>query len=208
MFVRDIMTPNPVSIHPDATVREGICIMIDNSFEAVPVRENGKIVGILTDWDVLVHSGVNGSGYVDTVKVSQIMTSDVITISPDEIIEMAAYHMYFHDVDALPVVNKDDELVGIVTQSDLFRAFVTFMGLNTKGTRITIDVADRPGVLADITRIVKEVGMSIASLSTFVPPDKRRGNVIVRVKSCHAKPLVDRLVEKGYWVVHVSQVWE
>jgi len=97
-------------------------------------------------------------------------------------------------------VNKDDELVGIVTQSDLFRAFVTFMGLKTKGTRITIDVADRPGVLADITRIVKEVGMSIASLSTFVPPDKRRGNVIVRVKSCHAKPLVDRLVEKGYWV--------
>jgi len=68
-----------------------------------PVRENGKIVGILTDWDVLVHSGVNGSGYVDTVKVSQIMTSDVITISPDEIIEMAAYHMYFHDVDALPL---------------------------------------------------------------------------------------------------------
>jgi len=209
MFVRDIMTPNPVSIRPDALIQEALNIMIENSFEAIPIKENDRITGILTDWDILINSGRSGFGrHVDSTQVRQIMTTDVISVNPDEIIEMAAYHMYFHDLDALPVVDKEDNLVGIVTQSDLFRAFVTFMGLKTKGTRITLDVADRPGVLADITRIVKEVGMSIASLSTFVPSEKKRGNVIVRVKSGNAKPLVNRLVEKGYWVVHVSQVWE
>ncbi|HHW18298.1 MAG TPA: CBS domain-containing protein [Firmicutes bacterium] len=209
MFVKDIMTHNPVSISPEATLRELLSVMTDKTFEAIPVKKNGKVVGIVTDWDIVVnYSNREAGNYLDSTRVKDVMTSNVATVSPDEIVEMAAYHMYFHDLDAIPVVDEKDNLVGIVTQSDLFRTFVTLMGLRTRGTRITLDVPDKVGILAEITRIVKDAGISIASLSTYTPPEKKRGNVILRVKTGHVKELVDKFIDEGFHVVHVSQVWE
>jgi len=209
MFVKDIMTKDPVAVSPDASLRELLSLMTSKIFEAIPVKKDGKVVGIVTDWDIVINSPRSESGtYLDSTKVKEIMTPNVVTVNPDEIVEMAAYHMYFHDLDALPVVDEKDNLVGIVTQSDLFRTFVTLMGLRTKGTRITLDVPDRVGILAEITKVVRDTGVSIASLSTYTPPEKKRGNVILRVKTGHVKELVDKLVDEGFHVVHVSQVWE
>lgn len=208
MFVRDVMTRNPVSIHPDATLRELIALMTDKTFEAIPVRENGKLLGIVTDWDVLTSAPVNGEpDYLDKVKVKDIMTANVKAVRENEIIEMAAYHMYFHDLDALPVVNEKGELVAIVTQNDVFRTLVSLMGLRAKGTRLTIEVPDRAGVLAEITGIVKDFGISIASLSTNVPPGAPTGQVILRVKTGDVDDLVKAISAK-YKVMHVSKTWE
>ena len=80
MFVRDIMTRNPVSIHPDATLRELLALMIDKTFEAIPVRANGKVTGIVTDWDVITNSQ-GTSDYLDTFLVKDIMTTSVMTVT-------------------------------------------------------------------------------------------------------------------------------
>ncbi len=210
MFVKDIMTRNPVSVKPDATLRELLTLMTEKTFEAIPVRSNGKVIGIVTDWDVVTRAtGDQGpsSSYLDTVKVKDIMAKNVETVREDEIIEVAASHMYFHDLDALPVVDKDGKLVAIVTQNDVFRTLVTLMGLRAKGTRITLEVPDNVGVLADITGTVAGMGISIASMSTNIPPGAPGGLVILRVKTGDVEDLVKKLGEK-YKVVHVSQTWE
>jgi acetoin utilization protein AcuB len=135
------------------------------------------------------------------------MATNVETVTEDEIIEMAAYHMYFHDLDALPVVDKDGNLVAIVTQNDVFRTLVSLMGLRAKGTRITLEVPDHVGILADITGMVRDLGISIASMSTNVPPGADNGLVILRVKTGEVGELVKKLGQK-YRIVHVSQAWE
>jgi acetoin utilization protein AcuB len=208
MFVKDIMTRNPVSIKPDASLRELLNLMTEKTFEAIPVRSNGKVIGIVTDWDLVTNStGDQASSYLDTLKVKDIMAKNVETVREDEIIEVAASHMYFHDLDALPVVDKDGQLVAIVTQNDVFRTLVSLMGLRAKGTRITLEVPDNVGVLADITGTVAKMGISIASMSTNIPPGEPGGMVILRVKTGEVCELVKRLAEK-YEIVHVSQTWE
>ncbi|HHY75816.1 MAG TPA: CBS domain-containing protein [Firmicutes bacterium] len=208
MFVRDVMTRNPVSVHPEATLRELISLMTDKTFEAIPVRENGKLLGIVTDWDVVTSAAASEDpDYLDRVKVKDIMTANVRSVRENEVIEMAAYHMYFHDLDALPVVDEKGELIAIVTQNDVFRTLVSLMGLRAKGTRLTIEVPDRAGVLAEITGIVKDFGISIASLSTYVPPGAPTGMVILRVKTGDVDELVKAISAK-YKVMHVSRTWE
>ena len=208
MFVRDIMTRNPVSIKPDATLRELLTLMTEKTFEAIPVRSNGKVIGIVTDWDVVTNSSkAQNSEYLDSIKVKDIMARNVETVQEDEIIEVAASHMYFHDLDALPVVDKDGQLIAIVTQNDVFRTLVSLMGLRAKGTRITLDVPDNLGVLADITGTVASMGISIASLSTNFAPGAANGLVILRLKTGEVDDVVKKLSEK-YKIVHVSRTWE
>jgi acetoin utilization protein AcuB len=208
MFVKDIMTRNPVSIKPDATLRELISLMSDKTFEAIPVRSNGKLLGMVTDWDVVTNSPkAKDPSYLDTTKVKDIMSKNVQTVSEDEIIEAAAAHMFFHDLDALPVVDSQGQLVAIVTQNDVFRTLVSLMGLRAKGTRITLDVPDNVGVMADIAGTVAKMGINISSVSTNIPPGSENGLVILRVRTGDVQELVKKLSKK-YKVVHVSQTWE
>ncbi len=209
MFVRDIMTRNPVSISPGASLAELLAVMTDKTFEAIPVRDNGKVLGIVTDWDIVMNSPkVTGGDYLTKTKVQDIMTHNVITVTGDEVVEMAAFHMYFHDMDALPVVDKDGELIAIVTQNDVFRTLVTLMGLRAKGTRVTVEVPDEAGMLAEVTGIVRDAGISIASLSTFTQPGSDTMSVILRLKTDDVQQLVKWLSSGGFRVVHVSKVWQ
>lgn len=207
MFVKDIMTRNPVSISPDATLRELLTVMTEKTFEAIPVRSNGKVIGIVTDWDIVVNTPKADKDYLGTTKVKDIMARNVVTVTEDEVVEMAAYHMYFHDLDALPVVDKEGQLIAIVTQNDVFRTLVSLMGLRAMGTRITLEVEDHVGVLADITGTARDMGINIASLSTNIPPGSGLATVILRVKTGDVEGLVRRLA-LHHRVVHVSNTWE
>lgn len=208
MFVRDIMTRNPVTVSPQATLRELLSLMTARTFEAIPVCESGSVVGMVTDWDIVTNApSIEGVNWLQARKVQDVMTPNVVCVSEEEIVEMAAYHMFFHDLDALPVVDDQGQLTGIVTQNDVFRTFVSFMGLRTKGTRITIEAPDEPGVLAGITRLVHDAGLSIASLSTYIPPGSPSATVILRVRSSDVQELIARLGREGFRTVHVSEAW-
>ncbi|MGI6642542.1 MAG: CBS and ACT domain-containing protein [Bacillota bacterium] len=209
MFVRDIMTRNPVSIRPDASLAELLRVMADKTFEAIPVRDDGKVIGIVTDWDIVMNTPkVTGGDYLSKTKVRDIMTHNVVTVTGDEIVEMAAFHMYFHDMDALPVVDKNGELIAIVTQNDVFRTLVGLMGLRAQGTRVTVEGPDEAGMLAEVTGIVRDAGISIASLSTFTPPGSDTMTAILRLKTDDVRQLVESLSSRGFRVVHVSKAWQ
>ncbi len=209
MFVRDIMTRNAVSVASDASIEELLSLMTEKTFEAIPVRDNGKVIGIVTDWDIITCApACSAPDFYAKTKVKDVMTTSVVTVTEDEIVEMAAYHMYFHDLDALPVVDPEGHLIGIVTQNDVFRALVTLLGLRAQGTRLTLDIPNEAGMLSEVAGIVGRAGINISSLSSFSAPGSARASVILRVKSDRVQDLVQSLSTDKVKVTHISDVWK
>jgi acetoin utilization protein AcuB len=177
-------------------------------FEGLPVASEGKVVGVVTLWDVLnrLARTDNTEDYLRNTPVRDVMTDQPITIHEDEIIEEAALLMFNNDINILPVVNDEEQVVGILAQSDFLKIFVEVLGIRRKGTRITLRVEDRVGELARVTEIVKNQGVSIISAVTFESPGHHM-DIVLRVATTEAKPVVDSLVANGLRVTHVSQVW-
>jgi len=207
MFIRNVMTANTVAVHPKDTARKVYEFLKERKFEGVPVLADDKIVGIVTMWDLLEKSAGEANCGLDTLSVEQVMSSTVITINQDEIIEEAAFLMHKHDIDIMPVVDDYDNIVGVISQGDLFRVFVQMMGLQSRGTRIALSIEDKVGQLAEIAQIIKAHGISIASIATFEPRHNFM-DVVVRLKTTDAKKVVDSLRKAGFKITHVSQVWE
>jgi acetoin utilization protein AcuB len=182
--------------------------MREKGYEGLPVSSDGHVVGVVTLWDILLRLAQTDhtEEYLKSTLVGDVMTQQPVTIHEDEIIEEAAWLMHKHDINILPVLDKHNQVVGVITQSDFFRIFIEALGIERRGTRITIRTEDRVGELARITRIIKDQGVSIISLVTF-EPGRTHADVVLRVETENAKPIVDALVSAGFHVTHVSQVW-
>ncbi|MHB0884543.1 MAG: CBS domain-containing protein [Bacillota bacterium] len=207
MFVRDEMTVHSVSVKPTDTLRKALDVMQNNSFEGLPVQDEEHVVGVITMWDLLMRAVGKEPSYIDTAKVSEVMSAKVFTVNRDEIIEEAAYIMHKYDLDILPVVDEQEHVVGVISESDLFRVFVKMLGLKERGTRVSVVVEDRIGQIAEITRVIKENGISLASVAT-TEPRHHFMNVVLRLRTTEVRKVVDDLRQAGFKVVHVSQVWE
>ena len=208
MLVKTIMTPHTISIAPQQSLKDAFQMMRANDFEGLPVVDGDRIIGVLTIWDLLMASCLqDGQDFLSKTPASQIMNSKIITIKEDDIIEEAAFLMRKHDINLIPVTDEFDNLTGVVTQSDLFKVFVEMMGLQSRGTRIHIQVPDKVGQLAEVASIIRRNGISIASMSTFAPRHDQM-DLVVRIKTIEAKRVVDDLRRSGFRILHVSQVWE
>ena len=207
VFVRDEMTAHAVSVKPTDRLRTALDLMQANNFEGLPVLEGGVVVGVITMWDLLMRAVGKEPSFIDETAVGEVMSTKVITVNRDEIIEEAAYLMYKHDLDILPVVDEAEQVVGVISENDLFRVFVKMLGLKERGTRISVMVEDRVGQISEITRIVKDNGISIASIAT-TEPRHHFMNVVLRLRTTEAKKIVDDIRRAGFQVLHVSQVWE
>lgn len=207
MFVRDRMR-SCAAISSAAALEEAYRRMMDGGFEGLPVTEAGVVVGVVTLFDCLRAALEDPrAGALDKTPVSAAMTHRPITVREDEIIEEAAFLMQKHDIDVLPVVDAEERCAGLLTERDMFRVFVEMMGLRERGTRVALRVEDKVGQLAEITRVIRENGVSIASVATF-DAGHNTMSVVVRLRTIEAKPVVDALRGAGFRVLHVSQVWE
>ncbi len=205
MYVRNSMTSNPYTVGPDATIAETLELMREKKVHRVPVLEHGKLVGIITERRLLEVSpspattlSVFEINYLlAKTKVGTLMTKDVVTVAPGTLLEEAARLMRDRDVGALPVL-EGGKLVGIITESDLFDAFLEILGFRSRGTRIAVEVEDdRPGLLADIARIIADRGVNILNVATF------RSEVIFKVNTLNADDLVAELAAKGLRILSV-----
>ncbi len=205
MYVRNSMTSNPYTVGPDATIAETLELMREKKVHRVPVLEHGKLVGIITERRLLEVSpspattlSVFEINYLlAKTKVGTLMTKDVVTVAPGTLLEEAARLMRDRDVGALPVL-EGGKLVGIITESDLFDAFLEILGFRSRGTRIAVEVEDdRPGLLADIARIIADRGVNILNVATF------RSEVIFKVNTLNADDLVAELTAKGLRILSV-----
>lgn len=119
MQIVNLMTANPIVINPDDTLANAKAIMDDGHFRRLPVVDSGRLVGIITERDIREHTG-----YLGSTRVNAAMRTAVVTITPYNTVEDAARLMLKHKIGGLPIVDDKGTLVGIVTTSDLLRAFL------------------------------------------------------------------------------------
>lgn len=170
MFVRDYMTPSPVTASPDDLLGDALRLMKEHSIRRLPVVSRGKIAGLVTEQDLMKASPSSATSLsvweinylFNKIKIKQIMTRDIFTVSADTILEKAALIMQEKGISTLPVLDKG-KLVGIITESDIFKAFIDVLGLNHPSMRVTLQVEDQIGVLRDISELVGAAGINIVS---------------------------------------------
>ncbi|HHV71835.1 MAG TPA: CBS domain-containing protein [Clostridia bacterium] len=211
MIVKMRMTPNPITVDKDVNILDALKLMQDNQIRRLPVMDNGRLVGIVTDRDLREVSPSPASTLsifelnylLSKTKIKDIMTKNVITISPDALIEEAASLMREHTIGGLPVVDDNGKLVGIITETNIFDVFMEIMGINTPSTRLTIYVENKIGSLAGITQIIKEQNLDIISLITYTATgNQERGNVVIRVGTTEPENLIAAMEEAGYKIVN------
>lgn len=216
MLVRNYMTPNPITITRETTIADALDLMRRHGFRRLPVMENGKLVGIVTDRDlseITPSPATTLSIFEINYLLAKMKVGDflpkrqkVYTIDADAYIEEAALLMREHKVGALPVMSKG-ELVGIITETNIFDAFIEIMGLKEEGCRISLEAEDKPGVLADITRVIGDLGVNISRIAVFrngIPLAK----IVIRLNVYDGSPIAAKLREHGYNVLAVNSYAE
>lgn len=174
MIVRDVMTKNPVTVLEDTSVTDAKALMLKNGFSKLPVMDKSqRVAGIITKNDIQKASPSDATtldmfeiGYLlSKLTVGKYMTKKVITIQETEVVEEAARIMVDNNIGCIPVL-KDDVLVGIVTESDLFRLFTEMFGARHSGVRTVISLPDKPGELACIFAKIAELNGNLVSVVT------------------------------------------
>jgi len=130
------------------------------------------------------------------------MTPDPVTVTPDTLIEEAAVLMRENVVSGLPVLDSG-KLVGIITETNIFDAFIDSMGLRSNGARVSLEMEDKPGMLAGITKIIRDHGISIISLATFHQGREKRA-IVLRLDTTDVDAVRQDLEHAGYIVTHVA----
>ena len=162
MFVNERMSHPVISIHPDLTIQDALALMKEEGIRRLPVVDkNGKLKGIVTEQDLLQASPSDATSLsiwelnylLSKIDVSEIMNKDVITIDEKTPVEEAARIMSDNKIGGLPVL-KNDEMVGIITETDLFKLFLELLGAREKAVRITALIKDQPGELENVTRAI------------------------------------------------------
>jgi len=168
------MTKNPVSVNPELSLTEARALMDRQTIGHLPVLDrNGELVGIVTRQDLLKASPSAATSLdmyeinylLSKLTVEKVMTKKVIVVQENEVVENAARIMADHYIGCLPVMNGQ-LLVGIVTDTDIFRFFVDAFGARHDGARITISALEKPGQIAAFAGSIAEKGGNIVALVT------------------------------------------
>lgn len=215
MFVRDRMTSPAITISADTPFQEALRTMHEHGFHRLPVVEkDGKLIGNVSERDLL-HASPSPATSLSVwemnyllwkLKVSELMTKNVITISPDAPIEEAAKIMVEKGVGGLPVVDGSQRVVGVITETDIFKAFVEMMGSGQPGLRLLLRVPGGKGTLAKLATAIADVGGNIISVGTFAVDEGGQATLVVKVEGVSQTQLVDTLEALGDHVVDVREV--
>ncbi|NLI61547.1 MAG: CBS domain-containing protein [Clostridiales bacterium] len=211
MFVRQKMTSDLFTISPDQTIPDAQEIMTENNIKRLPVLKNGKLVGVVSKEDILRASPSKATTFsvgeinylLAKTKVSRIMTKDPITISSNALLEEAAILMRDHGVSFLPVVD-DNDLVGIITESGIFDAFIELLGFREKGTRLTIEAVDAPGIMSKLTSIISNFGANISNVAVY-QGTAGKSAVVIGIDTLDTADIEKAIEEEGFKILYKLQ---
>jgi acetoin utilization protein AcuB len=195
------MTRNPITIGADVTVSDAQAVMRAKKIHRLPVTDKaGRLVGIVTAAD-LDHASAPPATSLDIyelhyliskLKVESVMATKLVTVAEDLPVEEAARIMDDHRVAGLPVL-RDGALVGIITESDLFRLFIGMFGARHQGVRLTLLLPERQGELAAVAGAIAAAGGNIVSLVTFDGEDATNHYCTLKVEGVAKEKLVAAL---------------
>lgn len=190
MLVKERMSTPVITFEPDLPIMQALDIMRKNRIRRAPVVKNGKVIGIVSERDLLNAAPSDATSLsvwelnylLAKITVSEIMSKKVVSVSGDTPIEEAAYLMDENKIGGLPVMANGD-LVGLITETDLFRIFLELMSARQAGVRVTALVPDVHGQLDVLTHAISEAGGEFLSLGTFAGESSANRTVTFKVQN-------------------------
>lgn len=208
MFVGERMSRPVISVSPDAPINDVLVMFKKEHIRRAPVLKDGKLVGIVSERDLLNASPSSATTLsvwemnylISKVKVKNVMSKKVITVNRDTPIEEAARIMADKKIGGLPVVDGE-RVVGMITETDLFKVFLELMGARDKGIRVTATVEDKPGELAKVTKAIANAGGNFVSFGFFSGEDASTKILTFKVQGVKQDEIKSVLkdVVKKFW---------
>lgn len=215
MLVRDRMTSPAVTVTAETPFQDALKLMRDRRLRRLPVVDSaGRVVGIVSESDLL-HASPSPATSLSVwevnyllwkLKIGDIMTHRVLTIEEETPIEDAASLMVNNKIGGLPVVDGRDRLVGVITETDIFRAFVEMLGGGERGVRLTVLVPAGAGTLASVAGKITELGGLILSVGSTAHARDGTRELIVKVAGVTKEQLISALEALGDHVVDARVV--
>ena len=219
MFVYKRMTKDPITVNKEVSISDAMEVMRVSKIRRLPVIDkDNKLVGIVTDRDLHMASPSYAStlskfeaNYLLTkMKVSEIMSKEVFTVKESATIEEVALIMYKNKIGGVPVVAEDDSkrLVGIITETDIFKILVDMMGLPKGKIRITATFKDKMGMLADIGMVFKNLNQNITSFAILddVSDEADLREIVIRGDFDNTDEIKAKLEEIGFTVIDITKI--
>jgi len=215
MFVIERMTKHPITVTSEASIADAARLMKKHHFHRMIVVDDGKLSGYFSDRDIMrvapspatTLSRYEVRELLDKLKVKDIMHTKVITVKEDATVEEAALIMYNNKVGGLPVISEVGAVVGIITATDILKTFVDVMGLPSGKTRLTLELENKIGAIAEISKIFAENGINIDSMITCRRTTGKY-DLVVRLDDRESgfDDIIETLNNKGYRVVHMVKI--
>ncbi|MHC1790702.1 CBS and ACT domain-containing protein [Solidesulfovibrio sp.] len=206
MLIKDWMSKSPVTAKPATSIMKAAKLMKENGFGRLPViDDDGRLVGIVSDRDIKEASPSKATTLdmhelyylLSEIKVGDIMTKTVISIGPDDTVEKAAVLMLRHSVGGMPVIDKHGIVVGVITDSDIFKVLVSITGVLSGGLQFAFELPNVSGSLKTVLDDLKTNDVRILSILTNyddAAPETRKVYIRVRpMDDDKAKATIERL---------------
>lgn len=210
MLVGKRMKRNPITVDVNSGIKDALKLLQVHRIRHLPVMDGKRMVGIITDRDIrrvlpspATSLEIHELNYLlDKLQVGEVMTKKVVTVDPQTTLEEAAKLLLDYRIGGLPVL-EGNELVGIITETDILEAFLEVMGVLTSSSRIELVVEDRPGALEEVCRIIKEHKGNVLSVVTARAAhlEEEKKVLVIRLEAVEFEPLIKALEGKGYMIL-------
>lgn len=174
MLVKDWMSKNVVTIEPNDSMYDATKLLKEHSINMLPVIKKNKLVGVVTDRDLKKASASDATSLeihellflLTKIKIKDIMTKKLITVQQDFTVEETAEILLHNRISGMPVVDRRGNVLGIITQTDLFRALISLTGVGVRGIQFALLIKDQPGTIKEVADIIREYGGRMVSILT------------------------------------------
>ncbi len=211
MPVQDWMTKDPITVDENTSIMKASQLMKDKGIQHLPVLRQGRLVGIVSDRDLKEAHPSKATSLdihelyylLDKITVGSLMGKQLHTVTPEATVEKAAAVMLKHNISALPVVDSQGALVGVIAKGDIFRAVVSIAGIRQAPLAMGVEVPDSPGSIKAVTDIIRSQGGRIASILTAyerAPEGSRQ--VFIRAKGVQDETALHQALSAKWKVLY------
>lgn len=207
MKLKDYMAKDVITSHPDTTVSQAVHLMSEHQIHRLPVVKDGQLVGLVTEAIIAENSASSATSLsiyemnylLSKTSLADIMDKKPVTVTQEMLIEEAAVLMVDQNLMELTVIDKNKEVVGMITYKDIFKALIDLTGYQQDGARFIVYLKnDRPGELEGVTKILTETETNISIL--FVNRLSEDIEVTIQITESDASAAVATLRSRGYQV--------
>ncbi|MEJ5376174.1 MAG: CBS and ACT domain-containing protein [bacterium] len=198
MKVGDWMVRDVVCVTKDHTIQDCVDLMKKHSIRHLPVLDNGRLVGLVTEGDL---RQVFLASLIEELSIKDVMINDPITVTPDTEIEDAAKVIFYNKIGGLPVVDDQERLQGIITVADILAAFIELMGVLKSSSRIDVVLGEDPEAFERVSGLIRSRGGEIVSVGMSGHRLRRKRVYYFRLKKCNVRHISRVLEKAGYEVV-------